>query len=284
VQLNQISDHIYWLPPDPTTDRPVLGAIAGVQATLMVDAGNSAAHVQLFFSQLTSAKVALPHFVVLTHWHWDHVFGSPALNLPTLAHRETKRRLDLMAGWDWSDEALDRRVAEGVEIEFCRDMLKLELPDPATRVLRRPEISFSEQVELDLGGLTTQIVHVGGDHAADSVVVYVPQEKIIFLSDCLYFNLYHNPPTYTTGKLFPLIDRLLQFEADFYLLGHNPEPLSRAEMISYCNFLKIVGNKVVELGPQRELILAKLAKIVSEPEEDVIETVDAFLTGMYYNC
>jgi hypothetical protein len=40
--LNELVPGIYWMAPDHTTDRPVIAAIAGEQATLMVEAGNSA--------------------------------------------------------------------------------------------------------------------------------------------------------------------------------------------------------------------------------------------------
>ena len=36
MKLNQISEHVYWLPPDETTDRPVLGVIAGKTGTAQV--------------------------------------------------------------------------------------------------------------------------------------------------------------------------------------------------------------------------------------------------------
>lgn len=279
-KLHQITPRVYWLEPDERTDRPILGAIAGARATLMVDAGNSPAHVKLFLDELAAVHVAPPNYGVLTHWHWDHVFGTSALDVPTFAYRDTQRKVVEMAGLDWSDAALDRRVAEGVEIEFCRDMLKLELPDRTGLALRPPEIAFTGQIELDLGGLTAHIIHAGGDHSADSSIVYVPEEKVLFLSDCWYQNLYHHPPTYTTRKLFPLLERLLSFEAEFYLEGHNPAPLSRAEMEQYASLLKTIGQKVDEIGPNRDVILVDLAHILAEPPEEYVETVDAFIAGL----
>ncbi|MFN8453384.1 MAG: MBL fold metallo-hydrolase [Anaerolineae bacterium] len=282
-KLHQITPRVYWLEPDERTDRPILGAIAGRRATLMVDAGNSPAHAQLFLDELAAARVAPPNYCVLTHWHWDHVFGASALDVPTFAYRDTQRKVIELAGLDWSDEALDRRVAEGTEIEFCRDMLKVELPDRTGLRLRPPEIAFTGQLDLDLGGLTAHIIHVGGDHSADSSIVYVPEEKVLFLSDCWYQNLYHNPPSYTTRKLFPLLERLLSFDAEFYLEGHNPEPLSRAEMEQYASLLKTIGQKVDQIGPHRDEILADLAQVLAEPPEEYVEIVDAFIAGLQGN-
>jgi glyoxylase-like metal-dependent hydrolase (beta-lactamase superfamily II) len=282
-ELNRITEHIYWFSPNSTTDRPVLGAITGRRGTLLVEAGNSPAHANLFLARLAEVGVTPPKFLFLTHWHWDHVFGASAIDLPTFAHLETKRIVNEMAALDWSDEALDRRVEAGLEIAFCRDMIKAELPDRANLVIRPPDIGFSRQVELDLGGLTCRLDHVGGDHAADSSIAYVPEERVVFLSDCFYFDLYHQPPRYTTQKLFPLLDRLLAYDADYYLGGHNPEPLPRAELVDYAHELKTIGRTVEKFGHDRPAILADLEKQLEvPPNEEHLETVDAFLAGLVH--
>ncbi len=48
MKLMMISDRIYYLPSEERTDRPVLGYIKGDKYSLVVDAGNSADHVQEF--------------------------------------------------------------------------------------------------------------------------------------------------------------------------------------------------------------------------------------------
>src|SRR4051794_30435918 len=192
--------------PDSTTDRPVLGAITGAYGTLLVDAGNSPAHAELLLEAVEDVDATPPAYVALTHWHWDHVFGTSALVLPTFACTETRQVVAEMARLDWSDAALDRRVADGTEIAFCADMIKAELPERTGLSLRVPDIVFDDQVTVDLGGITCQLVHVGGDHASDSCVVYVPEERIMFLGDCLYPAIYTPVRQYTVARLFPLID------------------------------------------------------------------------------
>lgn len=278
--FNRIAEHTYWLSPDSTTDRPTLGAIVGRRGTLIVDAGNSPAHAEVLLSELSRLS-ATPSFVALTHWHWDHVFGTAALDLPTFAYEETRRIVAEMAAQDWSDAALDARVAAGVEIEFCRDMIKAELPDRSDLVIRPPEISFRDAIELDLGGVTCRIVHVGGDHAADSAVVYVPEDRIVFLGDCLYPAIYAPARHYTTAKLLPLLDRLLSFDAECYLAGHHLQPMTRAEIQAEAALLRTIGGVVDEHGADREAILAALPEALAEPlNEDHIDIVGEFLAGL----
>jgi glyoxylase-like metal-dependent hydrolase (beta-lactamase superfamily II) len=279
--LNRVSSHVYWLSPDSTTDRPILRAVTGARGTLLVDAGNSPAHARSLLRELAQRHLPAPTFAMLTHWHWDHVFGASALDLPTFAHDETRRCVSVMASLDWSDAALDQRVADGVEIAFCRDMLKAELPDRSGITLRPPDIAFSTQVELDLGGVTCQIVHVGGDHAPDSSVVYVVQDKIMFLGDCIYDDLYHGPPRLTTTALFPLLDRLLGYDVEHYLPAHHTEPLSRAQLADEATLLKAIGRAVEAQGQDRQSILTRLPDVLGTAiGDEQAEIVDAFLAGL----
>lgn len=279
--LNPLSPHVYWLPPDSTTDRPVLGAIVGARGTLVVDAGNSPAHVQLLLDELTRLALPAPRFVVLTHWHWDHVFGTAALPVPTFASLETARIVAKMAQLAWSDAALDQRVTEGAEIAFCRDMIKAEWPDRTHLVIRPPEIAFHTEVTIDLGGVTCQLIHVGGDHAHDSSVVYVREERILFLGDCIYDDLYHGLRRLTTTQLFPLLERLLAFDADYYLPSHHSAPLTCAEFHAEATLLRTIGQTVARLGDHGDDILAALPQALDMPlTADHIEIADAFLAGL----
>jgi glyoxylase-like metal-dependent hydrolase (beta-lactamase superfamily II) len=280
-QLKQLTEHVYWFTPDETTDRPTLGAIVGQSGTLIVDAGNSPAHAELFLNELAKNDLPAPKYLVLTHWHWDHVFGTAAFNVPTFASQETKRIVEEMVQLDWRDEALDKRVEAGLEIEFCRDMMKKELPDRASLKLKPPDIAFTHEIDIELGDVNCRVIHVGGDHAGDSSIVHIPQDKVVFLSDCLYEDIYREPSNYTVQKLFPLLDKIVGCEADFYLLGHQTEPMTGAEMLEYAALLKTVGQKVAEVGKNRERILSELEEAFARPlNEDDHETVDSFLAGL----
>ncbi len=280
VKLNRLSEHIYALPPDPATDRPILGAVVGGRATLVVDAGNSPAHARLLLSGLAQVTSAPPQYVVLTHWHWDHVFGASAFAAPIFAHGETSRKVEELARLDWSDAALDQRVAEGTEIAFCRDMFKAEWPDRAGLHIRPPDVSFDSWLEFDLGGATCRAQHVGGDHSADSSVVYVPEDEVLFLGDCLSEDLYHKPPDYTVGKLFPLLDTLLGFGAGLYIFAHDTAPVPRPEMVALAERMKAIGRLVERQGGHRERILQQLQATGGVLDDESLAMVNAFLAGL----
>ena len=46
-----------------------------------------------YFRNVKRKNVSNPDFVVLTHWHWDHIFGLSVLqNALTISHAETKKK------------------------------------------------------------------------------------------------------------------------------------------------------------------------------------------------
>jgi len=303
--LQQLTPHVHWTPPEEHTDRPVLGAVVGQRATLMVDAGNSPSHVRLFLEGLAtvgagpprSSRPAVsqagpralrpavfqagPRYVALTHWHWDHTFGLQALDVPALAHTETRARLVEMAGWGWSDEEIDRRVEEGLEIDFCRVHLKAEWPDRSSLRIRPPDVTYSDELHVDLGGVTCQLLHMGGDHSSDSCVVHVPEDGVAFLGDCLYENLHADPPYYTTARLFPLLERVLGLGAAWYVEAHKPQPTPRSELEAWAAQLRVIGSAVDQFGPERPTVLSALPCAVGRsPDEEDVRLAELFLAGL----
>ncbi len=281
--LNKLTDHVYWYSPDGSTDRPILGAVVGEQGTLLIDAGNSINHIESFLNDLTQENIPSPTFVTLTHWHWDHVFGTAAFDVPIIAHEETTRMMHLMQEWDWRDAALDQRVVDGIEIEFCRDMIKAELSEAEREqlILRAPNVILKTSLTIDLGNVICHIDHIGGDHAADSCVIHVPQDRVLFIGDCIYQNLYDEPHHYTPQKLFPLIERLLAYDANFYIPSHHEAPLSQTEMIEYTTLLKTVGEAVVQYGEDLQVTLDTItAKLGSPLPAEDYELIDFFLAGL----
>jgi glyoxylase-like metal-dependent hydrolase (beta-lactamase superfamily II) len=280
-RFHQISQHIYLLDPEASTDRPVLGAIVGKRATLMIDAGNSPDHANLLLDRLTKQNLAKPKYVVLTHSHWDHVFGSSAFEVPIFAHEETSCTIKGMSQLDWGDEALDRRVEEGTEIEFCRDMIKAEWPDRSNLRLKPPDVSFVDRLEFDLGEVGCQVKHVGGDHASDSSIIYIPEDRILFLGDALYEDLHHGPRNYTVQKLYPLMEEIMRYEVDFYVWSHAAEPMPQKEMLEFVRLLQNIGDLVGQSGENRELLLQKLrVKLGPKLTDDQLDIANAFLNGL----
>ena len=108
------------------------------------------------------------------------------------------------------------------------------------------DITFEDALDLDLGGVDVHIEHVGGDHAPDSSVVYVEQDRVLFLGDSLYASTSGPERTLTTKLAFPLLDTVLSFDAELFVEGHTESVMSRTEIATLVDDFRRAGTLVDE--------------------------------------
>jgi glyoxylase-like metal-dependent hydrolase (beta-lactamase superfamily II) len=224
--LRKITEHVYWMPPG-TPDRPSICAVVGDRRTVMLDAGSSAAHARAFLADLLAKSGMRPSAVVYTHSHWDHVFGGAEVGGLVIAHARTAELLLSMAERDWSDEGLDRRVRAGLSSPQHAANVKAELPSPRAVEVAPADVIFHDRLELQLGGATVDVRHVGGDHSADASVICVEPDGVLFLGDCLSAS---PEGVLTSESTLRLRDVILAYPAEHYIEGHHEAVSSRSEM------------------------------------------------------
>lgn len=179
----KLTEHVYYTKNDAETDRPCIGYVRGERSSLLMDAGNSAAHSMLLKQGLQQAEQPYPRFVALTHAHWDHTFGLCGWDSISIAGEKTNRILRQMKEWLWDDESMEKRIKTGEDSEFCRIHIKKEYPDRRWIRVEQAEISFQGELLLDLGGVTAVLKEVVSPHAEDCVVISVPEDGLLFLGD-----------------------------------------------------------------------------------------------------
>jgi glyoxylase-like metal-dependent hydrolase (beta-lactamase superfamily II) len=263
TRLTKVSDHVYWMPPGPP-DRPSLCAVVGDRRTLMLDAGSSQAHAREVLDALSVEGVPPPSVVAYTHSHWDHVFGGAELGALIIAHALTAERLRELARRDWSDQGLERRVAAGLASPQHVADVKQELPSPRRVQVAPADIAYQDRLDIELGGVTVRVQHVGGDHSADSSVMYVEPDRVLFLGDCLS----ESPAGALTAALaLPLHEVLLGFDAELYIEGHHESVSSRAEIETLIDKMRF-AEKAVREGFR-----------TTERDEDTQYFLEAFRAG-----
>ena len=262
--LTRVTDHVYWLPPGPP-DRPSLCGVVGDRHTLMLDAGSSAAHTCAFLDALFAESETRPSAVVYTHSHWDHVLGGVEVGGIVVAHALTAERLIDLAGRDWSDEGLDRRVADGLSSARHVAHVKEEMPSPRAVEVALADIIFHNELEFDLGGVTVQVRHVGGDHSADSCVIYVEPDGVLFLGDCLSAS---PEGVMTQASASRLREAVLGSAAAHYVEGHHDTVSSRMEMVSLLEKMQLAERA------------AREGLVIEGPDEDTEYFTEAFRAGL----
>uniref|UniRef100_UPI0028AE8C21 MBL fold metallo-hydrolase n=1 Tax=Exiguobacterium sp. TaxID=44751 RepID=UPI0028AE8C21 len=235
--FKQLTSRIWYQTPVSETDRPILAVVHGEKHQLMIDAGNSSAHAALFLEEMKKHNLGSPDLLALTHWHWDHIFGMKHLRLPSMATQQTITRMKEMQPYAWTDAALQERMDQGIEIPFCADAIKLEFGTTRDIEVVLPTIGFTGQLEIDLGGVQCQLIEIENDHSPGSLLVYIPEERVVFLGDAMYADIFSSKWNYTverTKRLLATIDRL---EADYYVWSHG-EAMPKSEFEEEVNMLR----------------------------------------------
>ncbi|MEP6985001.1 MAG: hypothetical protein ABI970_05370, partial [Chloroflexota bacterium] len=165
-------------------------------------------------------------------------------------------------------------------IAFCADNIKLELPEPRDINIIQPDVVYHDSLEIALGDVNVHLQHVGGDHAADSCVMHIMPDRVLFLGDCLYDAIYTPTRYYTTRRLYPLLDTILSFEADYYVEGHTPMVLSRAELMEIVDKMRLVGNTIDRLAGDQVEVSKHLSEQLNAPlDEDTKGFIETFVAG-----
>ncbi|MGG7176680.1 MBL fold metallo-hydrolase [Clostridium paraputrificum] len=243
MNLIQVTKRVYFLENEEKTDRPLLGYIKGDKYSLMVDGGNSKSHVEKFNNSLKEFGLKLPDYAAITHFHWDHTYGMHAIKGQTIACQITNDKLKVMTNWEWSDSAMKYRLSTKEDIEFADMNIRKEYQSLQDIKVVTADIVFKNDLELDLGGIKVILKNVISPHSEDSVIVYVPQEKVVFIGDA-YSKDYYDNCNYDPIKINKLANTLENLEFDTCFLGHST-PLIKEEIISFLNsqYNKIINEK-----------------------------------------
>lgn len=276
--LTRVSEHVYWMPPGPP-DRPSLCAVVSGSECLMLDAGASAAHAEAFLQALADLGIPKPHFVALTHWHWDHVFGAAAVGAPVIAHVATAERLDALSRYAWDDDSVQSYANRGEISQSSVDNIRIELPSPRHVEIARPSIVFQGAVEIRVGDVTCSIMHVGGDHSPDSCVMYVAPDAVVFLGDCLYDAVYAPVRHYTTRRLMSLIDSLMLLDGEFWIEGHATDIMGWREFQELAIKMQVAGGLVERFGTDEQAIFASDSAGRYEGDADFADVLRGLIAG-----
>lgn len=225
------SDRLWYLECEEATDRPVLGYLRGSRMSLMIDAGNSAAHALHFLSRLEEHAQPLPRLVALTHSHWDHCYGLHAIDAVGIACEQTRRDLARDASLRWEESELQKNVAAGIVAPFCAEHMRMEYPDLSAIRVTLPQILFEDKLVLDLGDRTAVLLHLENPHSRDGVVVWCPEERAVFLGDTLCEELVGSDWVDHPALVKSYLAALEKLDFTICFPGHSA-PMSRAELFA----------------------------------------------------
>lgn len=212
MQLYRHSKRIFYTSYEEERDRPALGYIKGERFCLAVDAGHSSDHLHEFYALLRKNDLPLPSLTILTHWHWDHSFALHAINGLSLASRKTDACL--------RDFIVKRSPASDQTFLDLDPCIRKEYPEGKPLIVVPADIIYENHLQIDAGDLQIQVFESVSPHCDDATLIYVPQEKFVFLGDSTSGPF----PTYIPDpeKLKEMLPVLENIDADHFLHAHVP--------------------------------------------------------------
>jgi glyoxylase-like metal-dependent hydrolase (beta-lactamase superfamily II) len=85
--------------------------------------------------------------------------------------------------------------------------------------LRLPEITFTDSLTLYLGDHAFELIHLPG-HAPGVIGVFIPQERTVFVSDCIFCKSKSYLHEATPDKWLESLKKLGELDVDFIVPGH----------------------------------------------------------------
>lgn len=218
--LNKISDKTYYLSNQEDKGRPALGLVSGDHSSLIIDAGNSPRHAEEFLQEIEKLNVPRVEYAVITHAHWDHFMGMNEFDARIIVNHQTNELLQRWLNFSYDDLSLQKRVSDKQMSPQCMEILKEDMPDRDNFKLRTPDLIFEKSVVIDLGNKKCVIETVESTHTTDSTIVYIPDEKVLFLGDCAYGTTTNGLFHFNQSLLMPMIRDIQKYDAEWFVLGH----------------------------------------------------------------
>ena len=200
------------------------------------------------------------------------VNGSSSYQLSKALHDEIKKVTDLPVKWVvdengqshaalgnsyWKEQGAiiiaHKDAAKEVEthgfsgLNSLKEILKAQAE--GTKIITFDEI-FEDEMELDLGGLTAKLVHLGPAHSAGDISVIIPERNVIIAGDIAFHQrmLPVFPETNTAEWLDTWINEFTPLAQDMIIVPGHGDPTNFVEVDKYTRgYLEYLRGKVQEI-------------------------------------
>ena len=120
----------------------------------------------------------------------------------------------------------------------------------APPVVVPPAAMTGDKQTIDVGGMEAQVLFLGRAHTGGDLTVYLPKQKILFMSEVYLNRLFPAMRSAYPTEWVAAIDKALAMDVAHYIPGHGfiEEPkLARAELVEYQKAVKAVIAEVTRL-------------------------------------
>ena len=165
--LEELADGVYAY---TAAGDPNVGAIAGPDFVVAVDARSTPSHARIWLDELRRRTDLPVRYLVLTHYHAVRTLGAAAFEAEiVVSHENTRRWIAERGNADFESEL--RRFPR-----LFRDVESV----PGLTV---PDLTFSAGMSIHLGEREVRLLWLGNGHTEGDAVVWLPKERVLFAGD-----------------------------------------------------------------------------------------------------
>ena len=168
----RVSEHAYTRPLEGW--KANVGVVVGKQRALLVDTGAGPEQAQRLLGMVRNLT-DLPLVVVNTHAHFDHVYGNAFFADPEAGGAQEIWGHEAAAAWIREHGESQRTEVADLEPQFA------SAEGPHAQILAPTRTIGSAPQDLDLGGVTATLFHLGRGHTDGDLLVGV--DNVVFAGD-----------------------------------------------------------------------------------------------------
>lgn len=249
VEAVQVAPHSWYVPGlagAASAENQGFMSNAGFVVTpagvVVIDSLGSPSLAEAMLRQIRQTTQAPIRFVLVTHYHADHYYG---LQVFKDAGAEI-----------WAHEAA--RGVIGSEPARLRFEQRKEVLAPwiadATQRFYEPDRWLAGDTDFQLGGVHFQIRYVGPAHSPEDLVVYLPEDGVLYAGDLVFKSRVPFVGDADSGAWLAALDRLIAFAPRVLVPGHgaaSADPMADLTLTrDYLRFLRDeMGKAVADLTP-----------------------------------
>jgi glyoxylase-like metal-dependent hydrolase (beta-lactamase superfamily II) len=214
-----------------------LGFVVSDAGVLVINTGPSARVARALHAAIRKITAQPVKWVVNVnsqnhYWHGNGYFKSQGATI--LASKEAERVM---------------REMGAQQLAANKDLLK-EKADGT--VLTYPTKLTADQREMKLGKTVVQLLHFGPAHTPGDLVVWLPQQKILFTGDIVYTErLLAVIPIGNTANWLQAFDKLVALSPKTIVPGHGRPTtieVARRDTRDYLSFLRTEAKRILDAG------------------------------------
>jgi glyoxylase-like metal-dependent hydrolase (beta-lactamase superfamily II) len=202
--------------------------VIGTNGVLIADGQGSPAATQTMLDRIRSLTPLPVRWYVVGSDHGDHTGGNAALpkDVTFIVHPTSRAQL-----------VRDSTAAATANARAAVDSSARGAAAPSPRIVVVPPSAMTgDRHVVDVGGNTIEVRFLGRAHTGGDLMVHLPREKILFMSEAYLNRVFPAMRSAYPGEWVRTIDRALAMDVQRYVPGHGfiEEPAaSREELVNF---------------------------------------------------